>query len=287
MTARGLTTVALAVSLCTGTTWAQNAPKGAPTVAAAKHGIHTFDWKVRIEEPDGSLSDLPIPNRNNGHMEFGAWTCMWKIQASTTKDGQLGEQYVMACDSVSDRAGVTTSMTCDKSRPVNVLDVTLGVGGTTQSILTESCTEIPAKDAVNWQGHVEGPGSITTTDQHGGTAVVYLWACNWKTHPSTAPQGDRYEIGCVTYLSNASVVVRAWCTEGMKPADEITWKLKIPGRLWPDATGKVVETEGVTYKVTASCSDGSPPAAALTSARPGSGSPKKQPTHAGPGDNPY
>ena len=48
VTARGLTAVTLVLMFC-GTAWAENPPVG--------HGIHAFDWRVRIVEPDGTIDD--------------------------------------------------------------------------------------------------------------------------------------------------------------------------------------------------------------------------------------
>jgi hypothetical protein len=261
VTARGFTT-AVVVILLGATAWGQSTPKAG---GMTRHGIHAFDWKVRIVEPDGTIDDLPMPNRNHGDVDFGPWTCTWKLQATSSPTGKINEQYAMQCESRGDYVGMRSAVACDKRRPTNLTMWTFGGSGVQPSTLTATCSE--GADAVTWAKHVDGPpvSGLRKTGDGYGKARLGSWDCDWtqvQTHPGPSPE-DRFEIACANPASGAgdsvtSAVVSAWCGQESKPSDEMAWDFLIMGQPTWNGSAFAMSQVLASYRVTASCSDGSP-----------------------------
>jgi hypothetical protein len=247
----------MVVILLGATAWGQAGPNVGGGVAS--RGIHAFEWRVRVVEPDGTIDDLPMPNRNHGHAEFGVWACDWKLQTAASPAGKVSEQYIMECDSTAEAVGLKSALACDKKRPKNATVWSFGGPTVATSALTARCSE--GLDAVTWAKSVEGPpaSGLTKTGEGRGKALLGSWDCDWaQVQARVGPASeDRFELDCANPAgaSGSAVVVSAWCDEDSKPSDEASWQFLVMGRpVWNGSAFAMAR--GMPYRVTASCAEG-------------------------------
>jgi hypothetical protein len=269
--------MATLVYLCAGAAWAQSAPKSGPTVPV-KHGIHTFDWNVQVVEPDGSLDDLPMVNRNSGSLAFDELACEWGMKAGELAGGPE-EQLVMACRAETPME-VSTSVACDERSVLRNTAQWVFSGMT----FTARCTEFetghvpPGIHAFDWKvsvtdhyGNVwsssQDPHSDLGTqvrEQHSGTistSIMQAWNCAWAIDSKGIGGGkneERFRLTCDSFPEQ-HVSVSFWCARNMKPKDQTVWSF---GAL----SGPRAQMQ--RYQMTTSCSDGSPDEKSATKRSP-------------------